>query len=261
MRIIGVIDLLNGLAVHAVRGRREKYRPLTSVLVAEPEVLIVARALREKLGLKEIYLADLDSIEGRGQHRDLIARLARHEPGLMVDAGVASVRAALDLLELGGHKVVVGSETLPNWEVLSAIGNNVPPERLVFSLDMRAGKVLHQQTRDGTDKFTESQVGRCPQLISRDPLQVLEKLQSRGWHEVILLDLARVGAATGVDRNLIAAARKRFPNLSLLVGGGIRNAQDMMELKELGVDGILTATALHRGLITRQDIDLLLSRG
>ena len=51
MRVIPVIDLKGGAAVHAVRGERERYRPLDSTLAAGSDPVEVARAVRDALGL------------------------------------------------------------------------------------------------------------------------------------------------------------------------------------------------------------------
>jgi phosphoribosylformimino-5-aminoimidazole carboxamide ribotide isomerase len=54
MRVIPVIDLKSGAAVHAVRGERERYRPLRSEIVAGSDPIRAARALRRALGLDEL---------------------------------------------------------------------------------------------------------------------------------------------------------------------------------------------------------------
>ena len=45
MLVIPVLDLLDGQAVHAVRGRRDDYRPIRSLLAATSEPLALAPAL------------------------------------------------------------------------------------------------------------------------------------------------------------------------------------------------------------------------
>ena len=64
-RVIPVIDLKGGMAVHAVGGRRDQYRPLRSVWQASASPIALAAALRDDLGIDRLYLADLDAIEGR----------------------------------------------------------------------------------------------------------------------------------------------------------------------------------------------------
>src|SRR5215211_4152556 len=109
MRVVGVIDLKAGAAVHAVRGERERYRPL-----GDP--LAIARGFR----LDELYVADLDAIAGAGDNDAVIRALAR-EARVMVDAGVSEPERALALLQLGVHRVVVGTETLADVDALDRL--------------------------------------------------------------------------------------------------------------------------------------------
>lgn len=242
--MIPVMDLRDGLAVHAVKGNREHYRPVTSVLTDTAEPLEVARAFRDKLGLSELYIADLNAIQGRGHHRVLISRLAQQSGmRLIVDAGAADVTSALQVLDAGASQVIIGAETLSTWEMALAICAAIDPRHLIFSLDMRSGQVL----------------SRSPQLAASKPAEVLGLLYRANWREVILLDLSRVGTGTGVDRALIAEAQHMFPQLALLAGGGVRDANELADLRAAGAAGVLVATALHQGIITRQQISALLS--
>ncbi len=244
MRLIPVMDLRDGLAVHAVKGDREQYRPVTGVLADTADPLDVARAFHEKLGLSELYIADLNAIQGHGHHRALISRLAQQSGmRLMVDAGAQNVASALQVLDAGASQVIIGAETLPTWEMALAICATIDPRHLIFSLDMRSGQVL----------------SRCSQLAALKPAEVLDLLHRANWREVILLDLARVGTGTGVDQALIAEARHMFPQLMLLAGGGVRNASELADLRTAGVAGALVATALHQGIITRRHIAALMS--
>jgi phosphoribosylformimino-5-aminoimidazole carboxamide ribotide isomerase len=244
VRLIPVMDLRDGLAVHAVKGEREQYRPVTGVLTDTADPLDVAKAFHEKLGLSELYIADLNAIQGRGHHQALISRLAQQSGmKLIVDAGAANVATALQVLDTGASQVIIGAETLPDWETALAICAAIDPRRLIFSLDMRSGQVL----------------SRCPQLAASTPMEVLDLLRHANWREVILLDLSRVGTGTGVDQGLLTEARHMFPQLMLLAGGGVRDANEIATLSSAGAAGVLVATALHQGLITRQHIAALIS--
>jgi uncharacterized protein related to proFAR isomerase len=46
VKIIPVVDVLKGIVVHAVRGKRKEYQPLKSVLCASTDPVEVAVALR-----------------------------------------------------------------------------------------------------------------------------------------------------------------------------------------------------------------------
>jgi phosphoribosylformimino-5-aminoimidazole carboxamide ribotide isomerase len=233
MRVIGVIDLKDGLAVHAVRGERQRYRPVRSGLVDGADPVAVARALRDRLGLRELYVADLDAIAGGRGHDDVLRALAT-EAELMVDAGVGDAAGVERVLSLGAARAIVGTETLKN----AADFAELPLERLVLSLDMRAGRVL----------------ARDPELATLGPGEALARLTRAGLREAIVLDLARVGSGEGPDVGLLGELHGRFPQLALLAGGGVRDAADLRALGQAGAAGALVATALHSGAIGRDDL-------
>ena len=64
-RLVGVIDLMGGVAVRAVGGRRDEYRPVVGRLCDSPDPLEIANAYRESYGIDTLYVADLDAILGR----------------------------------------------------------------------------------------------------------------------------------------------------------------------------------------------------
>jgi phosphoribosylformimino-5-aminoimidazole carboxamide ribotide isomerase len=247
MRVIPVIDLLNDRVVHALKGERQNYQPVQSVLCSMPDPTMIARAFRDRLGLNEIYIADLNSIQRSRStgHRQLIAALAGNERvHIILDAGISKIEDARAWLDVGVRKVIVGAETLDAFSAIRHFPAGMDPGRLVFSLDLRSGKIL----------------SRCPELATISPIQALNHLQSAGWQEVIVLDLLRVGSEGGVDRAFAGEARNRFPDLSLLVGGGIANPEQLDELRSLGMSGVLIATALHRGTITERHLSPVVSQ-
>jgi phosphoribosylformimino-5-aminoimidazole carboxamide ribotide isomerase len=233
VRVVGVIDLKDGQAVHAVRGERERYRPVDSVITPDGgDPLALARALRSELGLDEVYVADLDAITGAGEHRATISALAR-EASLMVDAGVSEPGRARELLDLGAQRVIVGTETLSGG--LDALLAEIP--QLVLSVDLRDGRLLSSD----------------PALAGLPALEALERLYRPGLREAIVLDLARVGSGAGTDVELIAALGAAF-DVQLLAGGGVRDIEDLRALRDAGAAGALVATALHKGVIGRREL-------
>ena len=240
MRVIPVIDLKSGAAVHAVRGERERYRPLRSRIVAGSDPVQVTRVVREELGLDELYVADLDAIAGGPAHSEIIAALAR-EVRVMVDAGVTGVAEARRLLELGAARVVIGTETLVHEAALQGLRAELADGPLVLSLDQREGRVLSPD----------------PELARLGAAEALARLGSSGVREVIVLDLARVGSGSGPDVALVRELAVRFPEVELLAGGGVRDVADLCALAEAGAAGALVATALHSGAIGRDELRAL----
>jgi phosphoribosylformimino-5-aminoimidazole carboxamide ribotide isomerase len=240
MRVIPVIDLKSGAAVHAVRGERERYRPLSSEIIAGSDPIRVARAVRERFGLEELYVADLDAIAGGPVHEELVAALAA-EARMTVDAGVTEAAAVRRLLGLGAARVVIGTETLADQAALERLRAELPDAPLALSLDLRSGRVLSKD----------------PELARLEAAEALVQLEHCDVREVIVLDLARVGSGEGPDVALMRELHARSPELELLAGGGVRNVGDLRALAEAGAAGALVATALHGGAIGADELRAL----
>jgi phosphoribosylformimino-5-aminoimidazole carboxamide ribotide isomerase len=237
MRVIPVIDLKRGVAVHAVRGDRERYRPLRSRIAEGSDPVRLTRAVRERFGLDEVYVADLDAIGGGPGSAGVIGALAR-EGRVMVDAGAATAAAVTRLLELGVARVVTGTESLPGVAAFRRLRAELPDAPLVLSLDLRGGRMLSPD----------------PALAGIAAVDALARLAEAGAREVIVLDLLRVGSGEGPDVTLLGELHARFPDVELLAGGGVRHAADLRALADAGMSGALVATALHGGAIGADEL-------
>ncbi len=206
-----------GRVVHAREGRRDQYRPLESSLCASSRPEAVLEALLALFPFRCCYIADLDGILGRGDHREVVAALERDHPDLVfwLDAGgraVPGVRA----------RTVVGSESLP--------GDVVPvlPGDGVLSLDFRGETFL-------------------------GPRGLLEDGQA--WPgEVIVMTLERVGSGQGPDLERLASLRARAPDKRYYAAGGVRDGADLGALARAGATGVLLASALHDGRLGREEL-------
>ena len=242
MRIIPVLDLAHGVAVHARAGDRSRYQPVRSVLapraLGDPRALL--RGYRERLGAGECYVADLDAIQGEPPQHALLRELAAGGDRLLVDAGAADVASSRALLDRGAGRVVVGLESLRSLGELPKIVAALGTDRLVFSLDLRHGRpVLHPELR---------------LLAGSDPESLAAQALDAGVASVLVLDLARVGTGGGVDLRLLAAVRRAVAAGELLAGGGVRTRRDLERMRDAGCDGALVASALHAGEVGRADL-------
>ena len=268
MRVIGVVDLLAGRAVHARAGRRRSYQPVRAVAgspIEAGDALALARAYMDRLDLTELYAADLDAILGRlrlasaslaeapdddragakaghTSQDTIVAAVAALGAPLWLDAGVSSADCARHVLSLGVARVVVGLETLASYEALGAICDALDGDRVAFSLDLR----------DGEPVITTGVSGDVP--LGEPAHVVASRAANTGVGAVIVLDLARVGTGTGLDLALIARVRRSTPGLMLLAGGGVRGYEDLARLADAGCDGALVATALHDGRLGAAEV-------
>lgn len=238
MEIVPVLDLMGGVVVRGVGGRRAEYQPVRSILCDRPDPIAVAEAFRERLGLGRLYLADLDAIAGAPPSAGLFSELARRGFSLLVDAGLRSAAEAAPLEEAGVDVVVAGLESIAGPAVLEGLLARLGDSRVLFSLDLRGGEPI---------------VGG--RWSSTDPAAIAEEAVAAGVRQVLLLDLARVGVGEGPGTvDLAESLLARWPAIRLYLGGGVRRPADLAPLARLPLAAVLVASALHDGSLTRSDI-------
>ena len=264
LRILPVLDLLNGIVVRGVGGRRDEYRPVESVLTKSAQPLDVARAFRERLGLSTLYVADLDGILHQRPNVEVFRELTADGFELWIDAGLRSLADVSRLLQAGATKVIVGLETLSDARLLTTLIGEFGAERIVFSLDLKSGQPMLPATLNPTFKpeapakpssSTKASLALQADMTSdswpdQSPLGIARTALGFGVTQMIVLDLASVGEQRGPSTlDLCRSIRQFAPTIRLITGGGVRNAADLEPLRAAGIDGVLLATALHNGAI------------
>lgn len=223
--LIPVLDLMGGQAVRARAGRRDEYRALGSVLCRSSRPEAVLDGLLGRYPFQRLYVADLDAILRRGDHRATLERLRRRHPELelWVDAGFTDIAAARAWQSGGLGRPVLGSESLtaaPEFDAWRGDG--------ILSLDFRGEDFL-------------------------GPAGVLQAADA--WPaQVIAMTLARVGVGAGPDLARLVQLRARRPDCSLYAAGGVRHAADLDSLAAAGAAGVLLASALHDGSLSRAEL-------
>jgi phosphoribosylformimino-5-aminoimidazole carboxamide ribotide isomerase len=236
VRIIGVIDLKDGQAVHARGGRREAYTAVSEAAgtVINGDAVKLAGVYLDTFGLTDIYVADLDAIVSARPNDDVVQSICQLGGNVFVDSGVATLDEAHRVATAGAHEVIVGLETLPSFDILRDICRDYP---VTFSLDLRDGIPMH-----GTG------------LPDASPEDFAGQALSAGANAIIVLDLARVGGHAGPDLQMLKRIRKVVRERAVLAGGGVRGAHDLKHLSDIGCDGALVASALHDGRLTQADM-------
>lgn len=230
LKIIPVVDLKDGLVVHAREGRRHEYRPVQSTLCTGAEPQAVFAGFLRLFPFSTVYVADLDAIEKRGNHAAVLGEIRSHFPELelWVDSGIADLPALERWIGSGLGRPVIGSESLADAEFVLAARQYSPAP--VLSLDFEG------------DKF------RGPPALLADP--------GRYWPaRVLAMNVRRVGSGAGPDLALISAlGREKSARCEVYAAGGVRSAADLRQIAEAGATGALMATALHDGGINRTDV-------
>ncbi len=233
--IVPVIDVLEGRAVHARCGERHTYRPLEEHFSAPSEPYHLATRFASHF--PRIYVADLNAIGGSPPQHKLYLRLSELGREFWIDTGIQTTRDAESLEEAWGDRPslrpILGLETLVHPENLRPVAAALATHEPVFSLDLREGRPLTNDSESSTGAHAW-----------------VRAAVDAGIQDVIVLELTVVGTGGGpAALELCRELHCEFPRLRLFLGGGIRTPADVQAALAAGCRGVLTATALHTGTI------------
>ena len=229
MRLLPSIDLRDGQCVRLLHGDFD----------AETRYDITPQALHSRyraLGAQWLHCVDLDGArDGQLGNRDLIEAMAADGlPRLQVGGGVRSREIVEDLLQAGIGRVIVGSAAIETPEDVARWIEVFGPERIGLAIDVRldADSVPRVQTR-GWRRSTSATLW-----------DTVQQFLSGGLRHVLCTDIARDGALQGPNLGLYADCVRRFPAIEWQASGGVRDAQDLEALAEVGVAQAISGKAL-----------------
>ncbi len=228
-KIVGVIDLKNGVAVHAVAGHRDQYKPI-AWCDGSPRKL--ADHYRQ-LGLSRLYVADLDSILGCSVSCYSLIEIANHFAGdeVLFDVGWRgsddqqrhSIESICD--QTHAVKFIAATESARSVSAIGELCDLIRPEHVFLGYDLCDGVLVNNTASEA------------------EWLRTAIESKLRG---IIVLDLRRVGTRSGPVTAPICQRIKRECSSQLIYsGGGVRSFADVGMLVEAGCDGCLVGTMLH----------------
>lgn len=231
MLIIPVLDISHGLVVHAVKGEREHYKKISSVIASSPNPTDVINAFLKLYPFKIIYIADLDAIQGNENQGSLIEKLAQQfqQCEFWVDAGI-DIFNNKPLYQKINIRAVIGSENKLDKDNLNHLFQTNPGT--ILSLDFNQnGLIENQYLLDNTSLWPK---------------------------KVIAMMLHQVGSQKGVDETCITRVINLCDEHEIYAAGGISNFQDIEQLRNMKLKGVLISTAIHNGSINRTNLKQLM---
>lgn len=232
MKVIPVIDVLNGVVVHAKKGDRAAYQAIHSQLTPSSQPLDIVAALLELYPFQQLYIADLNAIQkldtSHENNYNVIASIKERYPALelWVDAGISN-NVELGVWQELDARLIIGSENFINISDYSLL--NILDKNYILSLDFMP-------------------------LGYKGPAELLTNTEH--WlQDVIVMSLSNVGANHGVNIDLMRETMARAKDFNIIAAGGIRGADDLLMLKEIGVNAALLATALHQKQISTEQLE------
>lgn len=219
--LIPSIDLQGGRIVQLVQGER--------LAVQSADIDMWVEKFRRH---QKVQVIDLDAAKGEGNNSAIVARICGALP-CRVGGGIRTVQRARAVLDLGAHKVIVGSALFGPAGVdlafASALAEAVAPGRLIAAVDSREGRVVINGWRTTTTLTPEEAVRQLEPFVG----------------EFLYTHVDREGLMRGTDMAAIDRVRAATSR-PLTAAGGITTREEIDELHARGVDAVV-GMAIYTG--------------
>ncbi len=227
MIVIPAVDLREGKTVRLVKGV-----PGTETTYYEDPLDAVQHW--QQLGAKILHIVDLDAALGLGTNIDVIKKIiTASRVELQVGGGIRTIEYAKDLIAAGVSRVVCGTSAVKNPSFVAELAQAIGSPRVIVALDHVKGKVA---------------VKGWTEVTNLDAFEIAKSMEARGAGQILFSAVEADGALTGPDLTMTGKMVNTV-HIPVLAAGGIRNIEDLKQLKRINVYGVIVGKALYENKI------------
>jgi len=234
--VVPAVDMQDGEVVQLVGGERGTERTYGDPVDA------ATRWIDE--GAATLHLVDLDgAFEGERTNAPAIdAILDAVDVDIQLGGGIRTVADAMDLLDRGVDRVILGTAAVENPEIVTEISEEYPG-RVMVSLDAKGGEVVVSGWTEGT---------------GLDPAEAASRYEELGAGAILFTDVDVEGQLDGVRTEPVERLVDAV-DIPIVASGGVATIDDIRALQSAGASAVVVGSALYEGAFTlaeaRQALD------
>jgi phosphoribosylformimino-5-aminoimidazole carboxamide ribotide isomerase len=219
--VIPAIDLRGGRAVRLLRGD-----PTAETSYSADPVEVASRFQEE--GARRLHVVDLDAVLDEGDNREVVEAICRTvQVPVQVGGGIRSMQHIGAVLEVGAARAILGTAAAADAAFVRRAVEEFA-EAIVVAVDVRGGRVMVRGWQEEGATLEEAIPG----------------LDDAGAPRYLVTSIARDGTLKGPDITLYEHVL-RLTDTSLIASGGVRDADDIWALRDLGCEAVVTGKALY----------------
>jgi phosphoribosylformimino-5-aminoimidazole carboxamide ribotide isomerase len=221
MIVIPAIDLRGGRAVRLRRGDPSEETAY------DEDPIAVARRFQDE-GARRLHVIDLDAALGEGDNRETVRDICRSVVvPVQVGGGIRSMDAVKAVIDDGAARAILGTAAAADVSFVERIVEEFA-ERVVVAVDVRGGHVMTNGWRQ-----------EGPELQP-----AVAALNGAGAPRYLVTAIARDGTLEGPDLTLYRQVLT-LTDRPVIASGGVRNADDVWALRDVGCEAVVTGKALY----------------
>lgn len=231
MIILPAIDIIDGKPVRLYQGDYNKKE-----IVAE-DILETAKSF-EDLGADYIHLVDLDGAKlGKLVNGDVIIKVCKTlNTPVEIGGGIRNIETIKYLIDNGISRVILGTSAMEDSELLKRAIDSYG-DKIAVGIDCKDGYAYGKGWLEGSS------------LYYIDFAKSLEKL---GVKNVIVTDISKDGTLEGPNVEMLKELSQNI-KMDITASGGIRDIENIKELKELNLYGAITGKAIYSNTLSLKE--------
>ena len=238
MYIIPAIDILNG---KVVRLREGDYEQATFYGVSLEEMI----EQYQSKGTEFIHIIDLNGARGDfSNQKFLFDILQNSEMKVQYGGGVRSIEKVKELIDMGIHRVIVGTQAITNPNFLKELsteicGKEKCSDQIVVAIDVLDEVIKYSGWMESSPIKLKEYVNRCLDL---------------GFFRFLCTDIDKDGKLGGASVDLYQKLLDHSPFIKLIASGGISSMADIEKLQEIKVESCVVGKAIYEKHISIDEI-------
>lgn len=196
----------------------------------------------EEAGCTHLHLVDLEAAKkGEAVHLHILEAIKK-QTSLHVDygGGIRSEQDGMRCLNAGADQINVGTFAIREQQRFYSFMEQVGPQKIILSAD-RFGDTLktHGWQQDAAISFWD-----C-----------LDGYLNAGGIYLTSTDISKDGTLSGINLASYLEILQKFPDLKVIVSGGISNALDIKAIQGTGIYGVITGKAIYEGRLNLREVN------
>jgi phosphoribosylformimino-5-aminoimidazole carboxamide ribotide isomerase len=239
--IIPSIWLINGKCVRLKRG------DFATQEVISNNPLEIAQAFEDH-GIQRLHLVDLDGARrGEPKNYHILETIAGYT-NLKIDftGGISTDGDVIKVFEHGAKTMTAASIAAKDPDKFTQWLVSYGREKINLAADTNPQD--HKIKIRGWLKKTDINL-----------FNHIQYFYDRGLKYIKCSDISRDGVMEGPNFELYKEIQEKFPDLSLIASGGVRNVDDFRRLRDMDLKGVVFGRAYYENKVSLEDIDKFMS--
>lgn len=234
IQIIPAIDIIDGKCVRLTQGDYSQKKTYNE------NPLEVAKSF-EDAGITRLHLVDLDGAKQKRivNHKVLETIATRTNLHIDFGGGVQSDEMIAIAFNSGAKQVTGGSVAVKNPNLFENWLKTYGGDKIILGADARDEKIAISGWEEATTTSIYDFVGEYIQ---------------KGAKYTISTDVAKDGLLQGPSFDLYKNLQEQFPELHIIASGGVATFEDIVQLNDMNIFGVIVGKAIYEGRITLKQL-------